>query len=349
MGRGPAARTVELLGGWLVLAAVLCENLGVVWDVQWHEDVGPDTFFTASHLLIYIAPALAGLTSLAVVLHRTGRHRGGSTEDGGKAVTVFGTFRAPVGFLVAGVGAALELVYGMADLWWHSEYGFDVTLNSPPHVGLALGGAAICVGGMLVFASLRDLRAGRLGLVLTVAITMATIIFAMFWAQPRLLWITLVDVLFLVLAAAIVRRPGWMLALGAAFLVLDVVDWFFAPWATLQYAQSLGLPLRDGVTVLPLMPIQYPMLLPLAAVLIELAMLIGRRTGLSPKSVIPVAGAVCAAVMLVGYHYQDVLFDTDRTPDLVDCAVGVVLALGVAWLGWWLASPLRRLSVEVTA
>ena len=84
---------MEAIGSWILLVAILCENLGVVWDVQWHDDVGPDTFFTASHLLIYLAPVIAGLTSLYIVLRRTADRRRGTedSESAAAAVTVLGT------------------------------------------------------------------------------------------------------------------------------------------------------------------------------------------------------------------------------------------------------------------
>jgi hypothetical protein len=336
---------MEAIGSWILLVAILCENLGVVWDVQWHDDVGPDTFFTASHLLIYLAPVIAGLTSLYIVLRRTADRRRGTedSERAAAAVTVLGTFRAPVGFLVAGIGSAIELLYGLGDLWWHSIYGFDVTLNSPPHVGLALGGVGICVGTILAFAGLREHRWGRWGLVMSVAISMATVIFALFWAQPRSVTITLVDVLALVLVAGVVRRPGWVTLTGLCFGVLHVVDWYFGPWAAEVYAGSVGLPLRDGVSGLPRMAIMYPMLLPVAAVLLDVALTLGRKGKLSPKVVMPAAGAVAGVVLLLSYLMQDHLFDMTRRPGLLAGAIGVLLAALAAWLGWWFAHPLRNL------
>ncbi|MEV0167583.1 hypothetical protein [Nonomuraea fuscirosea] len=41
--------------------------------------------------------------------------------------------------------------------------------------------------------------------------------------------------------------------------------WWFAPWATRLYADSLGLPMRDYVTGVPVMPAMMPLCLALVA------------------------------------------------------------------------------------
>ncbi|KAA2257581.1 hypothetical protein F0L68_25125 [Solihabitans fulvus] len=327
---------VELVGSWLLLVALLCENFGVVWDVQWHDDVGPDTFFTAPHMLIYTAPALAGLTSVFVVLHNT--FRASRTSAGGGSVRVLGVFRAPVGFLVAGVGGAVELAYGLADLWWHTVYGFDVTLNSPPHVGLALGGMAICVGAILAFVALRRRRAGRWGLAASVSVSLCSMIFALFWAQPFPVSVTPICVFCLVMIAGVTRRPGWVTLAGLLFLATQAAGWVFAPWITRVYADSVGLPFRDNASLNPYLPSLYPMVLPVIAVLIEVGVLIGRRSGTSPKAALPVVGAVVGAGMYVGYTVQ--FGDAVSVP-----LAALVAALGAAagWLGWRASFPLRRL------
>src|SRR5205823_13381088 len=71
--RLPAASV--LLGG-TVLSLV-----GLTWDMQWHEDVGPDTFFTVPHLFLYAGSAVAGLASLVVVLATTSATRAGRPVD----------------------------------------------------------------------------------------------------------------------------------------------------------------------------------------------------------------------------------------------------------------------------
>ncbi|MEK8173719.1 hypothetical protein NKH77_46750 [Streptomyces sp. M19] len=68
----------------------------------------------------------------------------------------------PLGYLVAGTGAALFLLFGLLDLWWHSLYGFDAVLDSPPHIGLFVSISITMVGSVIVFAAARDATwAGR--------------------------------------------------------------------------------------------------------------------------------------------------------------------------------------------
>ncbi|PWK85680.1 hypothetical protein C8D88_106308 [Lentzea atacamensis] len=133
----PSTRTVPkgLVPASLVLGGTLLSLVGLTWDIQWHSDVGPDTFFTMPHLFLYAGSALSGLASLVVVLMTTADAKRDRTVDpivGGRAVGVFGrTFAAPVGYLISGTGAALFLVYGLWDQWWHGLYGFDAVIDSP--------------------------------------------------------------------------------------------------------------------------------------------------------------------------------------------------------------------------
>ncbi|MFG1977321.1 hypothetical protein ACGFJC_49015 [Nonomuraea fuscirosea] len=60
------------------------------------------------------------------------------------------TFAAPLGYLVSGVGAALFLVYGLWDQWWHGLYGFDAVLESPPHMGFLLPITLTMTGAVMV-------------------------------------------------------------------------------------------------------------------------------------------------------------------------------------------------------
>ena len=65
----PATRTVPrgLVPAGFVLGGTLISLIGLTWDIQWHSDVGPDTFFTLPHLFLYAGSAFSGLASLVVV------------------------------------------------------------------------------------------------------------------------------------------------------------------------------------------------------------------------------------------------------------------------------------------
>ena len=66
---------------WILLLGSASTFVGLAWDLQWHNDVGPDTFYTLPHLFIYAGAAVSGLVSLAVVLAATGAVRSGRTVD----------------------------------------------------------------------------------------------------------------------------------------------------------------------------------------------------------------------------------------------------------------------------
>ncbi|MEU0400030.1 hypothetical protein ABZ318_07240 [Streptomyces sp. NPDC006197] len=330
----------ELVGCWLLAVALLATSFGVVWDVQWHDDVGPDTFFTAPHMLIYAAPTLAGLTAVVVVLMRTGVWRADpdSVAATGRSVTVLRVFRAPVGFLVAGIGAAVELVYGMIDLWWHTVYGFDVTLNSPPHVGLSLGGLTICVGAVLAFAALGNRAVSRWGVVLSVATSLTSMMFALFWAQPFEVSVTAVALFALLMVAGVTRAPGWIALTGLLFGALHAIDWFFAPWITRVYAESLGMSLRDNISGEPTLASLYPVVLPLIAVLVEVALVVLRRRGTTPRTGVPAVSAVAALAMVLLYTPQ---LGNGFSPLAI--LLATVLGTVAGPLGWAASNALRRL------
>lgn len=111
------SRARNLTAAGLLLGALLYV-LGALWDIQWHVDVGPDTFFTAPHTLLYSGMTIAGVVALVSVLRRQATH----------------------GVWMAGLGALCFLLGGLFDRWWHTLYGFDVTLASPPHIMLLLSG-----------------------------------------------------------------------------------------------------------------------------------------------------------------------------------------------------------------
>src|SRR4051794_32381211 len=90
--------TVRVLGAAGLVLGVFLAYLGFAWDVQWHTDVGPDTFFTAPHLVLYGGIAISGLTCLAIVLLTTRFTRGTGTALEGTTAIFNDAFRAPLTF-----------------------------------------------------------------------------------------------------------------------------------------------------------------------------------------------------------------------------------------------------------
>jgi hypothetical protein len=325
------------VGAGVVLLGTIITTLGISWDVQWHKMVGPDTFFTVPHLFLYSGSAIAGFASLVMVLMATSAKRAGHPMPrtvGGTPISLFGgTFTAPVGYLIAGVGAALFLIYGLADLWWHSIYGFDAVLNTPSHVALFLSISITMVGSIAIFAAARDQRWGQLGIVLAIPIL---IIFAPITTNafstlplpldPTILGIIFFSSLLLIIGAGILRRPGGAIAIAAVLGILQAFLWWFSPWAAVNYASAIGLPLRDGLTPQPPdLPSAIPMFLFVAAAVVEGLFWLIRTRGLNARRVMPLVGGVTGLIVADTLPLQQVL--TDPTASF---SAGTIAVIGIA-------------------
>ncbi|GLY40989.1 hypothetical protein Amsp01_070120 [Amycolatopsis sp. NBRC 101858] len=312
------ART-GLLPANVALGGSLLSLVGLTWDIQWHDDVGPDTFFTLPHLFLYAGTAVVGLASLAVVLLTTAARRAGRPVDprvGGRVVNVFGkTFAAPIGYLVSGVGAATFLLYGLWDQWWHGLYGFDAVIDSPPHIGLLLAITVSLIGTTAVFAAAREHRWGRIGTLasLTVLLTFGPVLALGLQQVPGdyfnavSIGCSMMAVLLVSVGAGFLRRPGGAAGTAALVLLVQGVFWWFSPWAAKAYADLVDLPLRDAVTGVPQMPSLTPLaLLPVAA-LMELGYLAGRRRGWPAGRVSLVTGGIAGALIGLSLPFQHFL------------------------------------------
>lgn len=335
-----------LLPAGTVLGGSLVSLVGLTWDIQWHTDVGPDTFFTLPHLFLYAGSAIVGLASLAVVLLTTAARRAGRPVDpriGGRVVNVFGrTFAAPLGYLFSGVGAATFLLYGLWDQWWHSLYGFDAVIDSPPHIGLLLAITLSLIGTTAVFAAAREHRWGRIGTLGTLAVLLTFGPVLMLGLQqvpddladPVSVGTAMLSVLLLATAAGFVRRPGGALTLSVAVAVLQGVFWWFSPWASRAYANLVDLPLRDRITGVPQLPSLIPMTLIVAALILEGLYLLGRRRGWRVGRVSVVAGGVTAALVALSLPLQRAwLYPSAHVPPADYLVITAVLGAAAGLLG----------------
>jgi hypothetical protein len=253
-----AAKSHGKLPAFVMLAGTLISLAGLTWDIDWHLDVGPDSFFTLPHLFIYSGGAIAGLTSVVMVLQATAAQRHGQDLDptvGGRAFTVLGVFAAPIGYLVGGIAAASFLLYGLYDEWWHGLYGFDVTVASPPHQGWLTSICVTMVGTAIVFAAAREHRWGRWGFMVAIAAVgqyasiqsgaLADLDLSTTVDWPTLTWLT-IPLVCVLLGSQVVPRGG-ALGTGLLTLVLNLATWSFASWAVGWYADQQHLALRDFV------------------------------------------------------------------------------------------------------
>ncbi|TWF79619.1 hypothetical protein FHX44_115553 [Pseudonocardia hierapolitana] len=334
---------------WILLLGSASTFVGLAWDLQWHSDVGPDTFYTLPHLFIYAGAAVSGLVSLAVVLAATGAVRSGRAVDtavGGRRVAVFGVFQAPAGYLVSGVGAALFLLYGLWDEWWHGLYGFDAVIASPPHVGLLTSAMLAMLGSVMTCAAAAGQPWSGPALVASVAILLGFSMVVLV-ALPevgvvdeRTVTVAVLSMAALACLASFTRGLRAVLATAGTLLAVQIVLAFFSPWATRLYAASEGLPLRDYTNGLPRMSMLMPATLLLGVAALALA------AAATSRRTYAVAGALGGAALAATFPWQAVLLGSVAPmPAEVAATVvaGALLGAGGGLLGERLGGALRLL------
>ncbi|RMI31916.1 hypothetical protein [Nocardia stercoris] len=355
---------------WTVLLGILITIVGTSWDIQWHDDVGPDTFFTLPHLLLYSGSAVSGFASLALVLLTTAALRAGRPlpRAGGTPIRVLGRSRppgdpasprpgrlgsltAPVGAMVSGAGAALFLLYGLFDLEWHSIYGFDAVLDSPSHVALFLSISITMTGSLMIFAAQRDQAWGRWGFVIALAAMIAFAPIAVdglgnlaIPVNPIMLGSVFFSPLLLMTGAAVLGRSGAALIVAGALLVMQGVLWWFSPWAAETYAHAIGLPLRDGLVARPpAFPNLLPMFLTVGAVVVELGYGWARRGTGDIRRIRLIVGPLVGVVVAIGLPLQRMLTDSQVHVGASLFVQLVVLGLPLGLLAGYLARPIAVL------
>ena len=143
---------------WCTVVAVTSAMIGGHWDISWHRSIGRDAFWTAPHIAIYLCGVLAGVSSAYLILSTTFRP---DAELRDASVSMWG-FRGPLGAFVAAWGGVAMLTSAPFDDWWHSAYGLDVKIISPPHALLSLGIFSVQVGALLLILGYMNRSDGRL-------------------------------------------------------------------------------------------------------------------------------------------------------------------------------------------
>jgi hypothetical protein len=121
---------------YAVSLASLLIVAGILWDIAWHKSIGRDKFLSPPHILIYLGAIFAGVFSGVQVLRNSFR---ANAADKSSLVRVWGIFYSSLGALFCIWGAIAMLTSAPFDNWWHSAYGLDLAILSPPHVLLGLG------------------------------------------------------------------------------------------------------------------------------------------------------------------------------------------------------------------
>lgn len=264
-----AERLLRRTCAWIILAFLICGELGMSWDIQWHALVGRDSFWTPPHMLIYFAVGGAGIVSLFMILADTLRYRHRAPGVNEKStVRIFRIFHAPLGFIICGMGPLICLIAAPFDNYWHQLYGIDVNLWSPFHLMGTIGGLLTGIGLVYAFASeaIIERQSGRLSrtliglnplewgaLILLSALLRLTLSaltqFPSFMIGPfELLTYPLPLVLgaglLFVSALHFTRKPGITTLLAGLMVLHTLITEAFVPWAVRLLVTQMGLSYR---------------------------------------------------------------------------------------------------------
>ena len=332
----------ERIGAWLVLLGVFTTLFGLSWDVDWHDKVGPDTFWTLPHIFVYSGAALTGFAALTVVLLCTF-----SPRQAGWISILGGRFHAPLGFIVAGFGAFGFLSFGLFDQWWHTIFGFDVSISSPPHLGLILSDILSMVGCALIFA--RGQRTHTVGVSvatgLAVAFTLPFVIaiFSDFGFEIPLLglqaFLIPMAMLFVVSSS---RQPIAALLMAVTLVAFRWLAELVFPSMTVAYADSLGFALRDGSSTSPALPVLIPVLSLAAGLTVSALLSFWKARQLPVIWGVLLAGLIAAPTL----YLDSSLIPMQGGTEIILIPVALAGAIG-AWLGWQLGVVARQANPEL--
>ena len=138
---------------YAVVFSSFCVITGLIWDICWHLSIGRDGLFSPPHLVIYIGAVVSGIFSGYEVLRNT---FAGSEIEKSRRVKIWGYFYSSLGALFCIWGALAMLTSAPFDDWWHSTYGLDVTILSPPHTVLALGIIGVQFGAIVSVLAIKN-------------------------------------------------------------------------------------------------------------------------------------------------------------------------------------------------
>src|SRR6266566_3843685 len=267
----PADRTERRLrrvGAWFLLYLALQAELGLAWDRNWHDLIGRDQFWTLPHIMLYAGIGGAGLVALIVISADTLRYNLKKPGvDDTSTIRIF-TFHAPLGYVLLGFGALIDLLAAPFDNYWHQFYLIYVTLCSPFHIMGTIGGIVAGLGLIYAFASeaalvraaarttrhFLGLNGPEWGTLLLLAALMELTLPPLTAFTPITLGsLSLLTYPFplaciggfcLVSAVQITRKPGAATLTAALLWIVALVTQTFVPWALSNTVAAFGLSFR---------------------------------------------------------------------------------------------------------
>jgi hypothetical protein len=314
LDRAPARAATGGLGRTLALDATVPVILfasaaiviGLHWDISWHRSIGRDTFWSPPHVLEQVAASLAGLFCGWRVIYTSFL---GTDADRAKAVPFWKIFYGPLGGWVCIWGTIAMITSAPFDDWWHSAYGLDVEILSPPHVFLLLGMVTVQLGAMLLMLADQN-RDGaepsggvRRAVLFSTSMGLIVLMFATVTFEytnlpnhqhaPIFYQVTAALHPIFLLAVARAGRAKFPATLAAAtyMVVMIVMNWVLA----LVPATPMLAPVYNPLT--NLVPPGFPMLLIVPALAFDLIM--ARTKQWSDWVLAPVLGVVFVGTMLL--------------------------------------------------
>ncbi|WP_052702928.1 hypothetical protein [Paenibacillus beijingensis] len=333
----------KMIAAWLLAFAGLLSFWGLGWDIQWHADVGPDTFWTAPHGLIYGGTAIGGFVSLYMIILTTIKHRRGVTGIEEQNSSFLG-FKGQMGYIIAGFGSLVFILGGAYDEWWHSLYGFDVTLFSPSHFGLFFSSMIARLGGIYVFVSESNQAKHRgdrkvqliagIGFCFSMALFLTTFTpFLIMAVTQKMMLGPFIDyaivstILFsaaLFMIASFIRRTGFVTLTALFFTLLNITMYYGAPWGVERLASAMGYSYKVEAIVDPILSTSMPMFLFVMAIVIDLLMFLGykqRAVKIKSATIMLFASAAGLIQYFLEPRWKDIVKMMSRTSEQTEIAL----------------------------
>ena len=140
----------------LLFLVVLClyhitARFGLAVDLQWHTDVGRDKLFTPPHIMI-----LAGIIPTSIMLLSYIFWYSFISKQEEKVGFYIGPFIAPTSLWMMVCGLITLVLGGLYDDFWHTSYGIDTTILTPPHVWTFAGGMLVEVATIALALQMKN-------------------------------------------------------------------------------------------------------------------------------------------------------------------------------------------------
>ena len=306
---------------WVLVGGKLLGAWGLTWDIQWHLQIGRDSFWIPPHLMMYGGVTAGLIVTFALLALETARAR--RRPPGPDTIRVLGLVGTR-GLHLAAWGVALVILAAPIDDLWHRLFGLDVTLWSPPHLLGLLGSGVNTLGTLLIVTEVyeRHRRARLAGLVLGGAL--------------------------LYIGVRVVLEPAWLVAWthgGVLFHAFALLGALLLPLALVPAARLLERRWAPLVVVAVALAISVigEQIAQVGFAVVQPVSVIGQAIQNDPTSTIAQAAAIRAKSRgVVTPFWLRLLFpltaaavmsaaDVRRRPTLACTAYGIVL---VAVYGW---------------